>query len=104
MASINTRNIHRSRTDTTGMKELPSPARITASVIVPTLAMDREPQVRWATPATQKQIQSSSFRLPTSSVNSSSIINGTKNIERTASTSLPDLPLNLQRTQSLSQS
>lgn len=62
--------------------------------------MDREPQVRWATPATHIQNQSTSFRLPkpTTTTNSSSIINGTKNIERAASTSLPDLPLNIQRT------
>ncbi len=71
--------------------------RITASIIIPTFAVDRQPQVRWSTPAAHKQNQASSFRLSTAR-NSSSMINDMKKIERAASTSLPELPLNLQRT------
>ena len=71
-------------------------ARITASIIVPTLAIDHELQVRWTMRANQKQTQSSAFRLArktTTTNNSSTIISGTKTIERAASSSLPYLPL-----------
>jgi len=78
---------------------LQPPTRITASVIVPTLAMDREPQVTWATSTAHKITKSKSFRIAVAS-NPPPIINGTKTIERAASTSLPELPLNLQRTES----
>jgi hypothetical protein len=98
---MNVRNNHRSRTDSVGINQLQPQTRITASIIVPTLAMDREPQVRWATPAVHKQTQSKSFRL-TGAAKPSLIKNGTKNIERAASTSLPDLSSNLERTQTLS--
>jgi len=99
---MNVRNIHRSQTDSGGINQLQSQPRITASIIVPTLAMDREPQVRWATPAAHKQAQSTSIRLAAAAAKTSSSTNGTKNIERAASISLLDLPLNLERTQSLS--
>ena len=61
--------------------------------------MDRRPQVRWAQPALQKQSQPASFRLSTTA-NPPLIGRGGKTMERAASTSLPDLPLNSQRLQS----
>lgn len=75
------------------------PTRITASIIIPTLGIDRRPHVRWAQPAMQKQSQTASFRLSTPA-NPPLLGRGGKNMERAASTSLPDLPLNSHRLQS----
>lgn len=66
-------------------------ARITASIIMPTLAIEQEPQVRWSITANQKQTQSTAFRLARKTTSTN--MNGTKTIERAASSSLPDLPL-----------
>ena len=102
--TINTRHIDRSRVDPVNVNQFQSPARITASIVIPTLGVEHNnPQMRWVQPTVHKQAQTKSFRLP-AAVNSTAMVNGTKKIERAASTSLPDLPLNVQRTQPLSQS
>jgi hypothetical protein len=77
------------------INQLQSQTRITASIISPTLEIDREPQVIWTTPTAHKQTQSTSFRLAVAA-NPAPIINGTKKIDRSASTSLIDFPLDLQ--------
>jgi len=87
--------MHRSRTDHQQQSQSAA-ARITASIIVPTLSTDNEPQVRWALPMNQKQPQPTTFRLgrKTKTIhNSSTIMNRTRSIERNASSSLPDLPV-----------
>ncbi len=66
---------------------------------MPTLTIDREPHIRWASPAIRKQTQSTAYRL-SAGPNPRAITNGTKKVERSASISLPDLPLNFQRTHS----
>ena len=82
------------------MNQLQPQTRITASVITPTFAIDREPQVTWASPVARKVIEPTSFRL-SAQPNPPPIITDTRKIERSASTSLPDLPLNMTRLQSL---
>jgi hypothetical protein len=82
---------------------LQSQTRITASVVVPTLTMDREPQVKWAIPVTHKIAKSTSFQFSPAS-NPPSIITAKRNIQRIPSTSLPDFPIKLQRTQPVRQS
>ncbi len=66
---------------------------------MPTLAIDREPHIRWASPPIRKQPQSTAFRL-SAGPHPPAITNRTKKVERSASISLPDLPLNFQRTHS----
>ena len=94
VGTASTRTTQRSRFD---------PTRIAASVIVPTPATDRNAQVRWAQPVPQREMQSNSF-LFAAPAKAPTIANGVKTIERVASTSLPDLPSNTQRTHSWTQS
>jgi hypothetical protein len=72
-------------------------------VIIPTFAIDREPQVTWATPVARKVIEPTTFRL-SAQPKPPSMMNDSRKIERSASTSLPELPLNLPRFHSLTQS
>jgi hypothetical protein len=97
---VKRRNNYRSRTDPTFINQLQPQTRITASVIMPTLEIDREPQVRWATAVTPRVAQKTSYRLSETVPNPPS----TKQIERSASNSLLDLSSNVTRTQSFSQS
>jgi len=81
-----------------GINQLQSQTRITASIIAPTLEIEPNSQIRWAQPAVHRQLPSTSFRLSPPVANRPSMVNVTKKIERVASTSLQDLPLNPQRT------
>jgi len=101
---VKRRNNYRSRTDPTFINQLQPQTRITASVIMPTLEIDREPQVRWATAVTPRVAQKTSYRLSETVPNPHSQTTDTKQMERSASNSLLDLPSNVTRTHSLSQS
>ena len=89
------RSTHRARTEPTAN----NPRRITASIVIPALGIDRRPPIRWAQPVVQKQTQSGPFRLSAQG-NPPPIMHGGRSMERAASTSLPDLPLNSQHIQS----
>ncbi|CAF4112578.1 unnamed protein product [Adineta steineri] len=100
---IKRRNAQRFRTEPVSMNHLQPPTtRITPSRIVPSPEFNREHQVRWAIPVAQKIPQTTPYRLASVS-ESSSIMPDLRRSERSASNSIPDLSLNLPRTQSLSQ-
>ncbi|CAF1028224.1 unnamed protein product [Adineta steineri] len=100
---IKRRNTQRFRTEPVSMNHLQPPTtRITPSRIVPNPEFNREHQVRWAIPVVQKIPQTTPYRLASVS-ESPSIIPDLRRSERSASNSIPDLSLNLPRTQSLSQ-
>ncbi len=101
---IKRRHTYRSRTDPIFINQSQPQTRITASVIMPTLEIDREPQVRWATAVTPRVAQKTSYRLSEPVPNPPSITTDTRQIERSASNSLLNLPSNVTRTQSFSQS
>ncbi|CAF3403831.1 unnamed protein product, partial [Rotaria sp. Silwood2] len=99
VGTIKTHHTHRSQTNLITSNQRQVQARITASVIVPTLAIDPDPKIKWATPVTHKVTQSTSFRLAVAS-KPSPILNDARKIDRAVSTSLPDLPLDMTRTKS----
>ncbi|CAF3805071.1 unnamed protein product [Adineta steineri] len=100
---IKRRNAQRFRTEPISMNHLQPPTtRITPSRIVPNPEFNREHQVRWAIPVVQKIPQTTPYRLASVS-ESPSIMPDLRRSERSASNSIPDLSLNVPRTQSLSQ-
>ncbi|CAF1591800.1 unnamed protein product [Rotaria sp. Silwood1] len=96
IGTIKTRQVHRSQTNLLNSNQRQIQTRITASVIVPTLAIDPDPKITWATSVPHKVTQSTSFRLAVTS-KPSSILNDTRKIDRCVSTSLPELSLDITR-------
>lgn len=70
-------------------------------MIEPILEVDHRPQVRWASPVRQYIPQTTAYRL---SATGKSVLSRSdaQRVERSVSVSLPDLPSNVPRTQSVS--
>ena len=70
-------------------------------MIEPIFEIDRKPQVRWASPVRQSIPQTTGFRLSATDKSTLSM-HDAQRAERSVSVSLPDLPSNVPRAQSVS--
>ncbi|CAF2125401.1 unnamed protein product [Rotaria magnacalcarata] len=103
VATVKPRQTNRPSITSLPLNQRPPQARITASVVVPTLGLDSEPKMTWATPVAHKVTPGTSYRLSVASKQHTAM-NDSKKIDRCASTSLPDLPLDYTRAKTFIQS
>ncbi|CAF1144159.1 unnamed protein product [Adineta ricciae] len=100
--SIRRRDVQRYRTEPISINQLqPQTKFISASMIEPILEIDHKPQVRWASPVRQSIPQTTAFRLSATDKSTLSMRDAQR-ADRSVSVSLPDLPSNVPRTQSVS--